>query len=237
MTFDRAVLLSVDAKSYGGRQDPSQDRLQHELKEILNAATEVSGLDMSSWHTQVSGDGEFSVIHDQGAEVRLLDAYFPEVHRRLLERAGRRPPNDQLRLRMALHYGMMRPAPFGYSGAGPVEVSRLLNSAPLRNLIEAPGVLIALAISSGVYHDIVEGGHVALSPADFAECEVVEKELRTTAYLHAPILTGKQVARILSANHKDGKQPPENAGRGPVVETRLKNVHIDRAVFGPSGTV
>ena len=232
MTFRRAVLLSVDTQSYGSLSDIQQDCLQNVLRETLSAAARASGIRDAAWHRQPAGDGEFSVIMEDGAEALILEKYLPEVHRQLLQRAASQP-RDQLKLRLALHHGMVQAAPMGFSGAGPVEVARLLDSEALRRLVRQPGVLAAIAVSKGVYHDVVEGGHVGLGPPDFAKVEVLEKELRTFAYVHAPIMTGAQVGELLAQVQPPGRPRGGRQGKSQPPQNSLKNVRIERAFFGP----
>jgi len=192
--FARSLCLSVDAKGYGSADDLTQRRWQRELLGCLDRAAERANIDRSRWWRQPSGDGELALLPDDGTEPRVVDDLVRELDRDLADYNRGRIDNHRLRLRLALHYGRALPGDNGASGNGVVQVCRLANSKVAHEALEAaPEAHLAVILSKRIYKDVVLQSHTSLRPADFRRVRVVEKELKTDAWLRVP---GTDVHRL-----------------------------------------
>lgn len=185
--FTRRVLLSLDVENYSSRRDVDQERVQHALANVMRVTAERAGLDRSRWLVQGSGDGELSVLPVETPEKRVVDHLPSALAESLAAHNVDAPHELKLRLRVAVHQGLVRATPYGHAGTGVVMVSRILDSDPGRLALRAcPATDLVLLLSPPLYLDLVVQGHTRLSPRDFREVPVVAKKFNSTAWLHVP---------------------------------------------------
>ncbi|MFD1149843.1 hypothetical protein [Saccharothrix hoggarensis] len=185
--FTRRVLLSLDVENYSARTDVDQYGVQRALVTVVEDAAARAGFDRSRWKVQGSGDGELAVLPADTAEKRVVDDLPRALVDALAAHNGTARRELKLRLRVAVHQGLVRATPGGYAGAGVVAVSRMVDSAPGRLALRAcPDVDLVILLSPLLYADLVVQGHTRLSTEDFREVPVVAKTFRGTAWLHVP---------------------------------------------------
>lgn len=184
--YRRRLLVSVDARGYGGSDDLRQDEIQRLLPEVLDTAADRAGLHRGEWGRQPAGDGELAVLPDSESEPGVVDDYVRELHA-VLGRKNRNLRSElRLRLRLAIHHGMAKPAPMGYSGQGVVEVSRLVDCTIARAALAASGADLAVILSRRVFEDTVRQSHISIPATGFRRVTVWNKELRDDAWLYVP---------------------------------------------------
>jgi hypothetical protein len=185
--FTRCVLLSVDVENYSARTDVDQYAVQCALVAVLEDAAARAGFDRTRWQVQGSGDGELAVLPADTAEKRVVDDIPQALADALVAHNNTAPRKLKLRLRVAVHQGLVRPTPGGYAGAGVVAVSRMVDCAPGRIALKAcPDADLVILLSPLLYSDLVVQGHTRLSAEDFREVPVNAKTFRGTAWLHLP---------------------------------------------------
>ena len=81
-----------------------------------------------------------------------------------------RKDEARLRLRLAVHFGVAKPGPNGYQGPGPVVLSRLCDSGPLKRVLMESGADLAVVFSRQIYADTIASGLTLLDPRSCAEC-------------------------------------------------------------------
>lgn len=188
-SFARFVVLSIDAQGYGKAHDHDQISIQDELLDVLDTAATAAGLDRRTWHRQGKGDEELALIpaSEPDTETRVVDGLVRELATVLFQRNYERPAKSRFRLRLAIDYGLARPAPNGFAGRPVVVVSRLVGCQPLRQaMAAAPDASLGVILSRQVYTDLVIGGHTRLRAAEFLRVSVSEKELVDQAWLRVP---------------------------------------------------
>jgi hypothetical protein len=82
-------------------------------------------------------------------------------------------------------------------GAARIETHRLLDSAPVRDLLARSNpqvTLVATIISARVYQDVVVAGFTELREDHFVEAPVKVKSYEGSAYLHVPLPSGDLLA-------------------------------------------
>lgn len=179
--------MAVDAKGYGSAPARRQAAMQDWLIRILGVAADAAGLRRSRWECQPGGDGELAVLPPDESEAVLIDRYVWQLHSAVEDLNEDLLPEARLRLRLAIHHGMVQPAANGYAGAGVVVVSRLVDCGPLRAVQEAaPDAGLVVVLSDRVFQDTVAQGHTVLRPRSFRRVAVQAKEFQDTAWLHVP---------------------------------------------------
>ncbi len=187
--FLPCTCIAVDAQSYGCRNDRTQSEMQHDLLKILDSAARSAGLDRSQWQTQPKGDEQLTVLPMNGDEPRLVDDYFRHLTFELQHYNGQRTETARMRLRAAVHHGLVELADNGFAGTAVVVTARLLNSRPLYGaLAEHPTADLALMLSDDVFRATVLGGHTTLRSTDFSRVAVKEKEYESIAWLTVPAI-------------------------------------------------
>lgn len=186
-TFSRRSLLCSDAARYSIRNDIQQHELQQALVEVTEEATAAAGFDRAKWGVQSSGDGELAVLPADVSEWTVID-YFPTALTAALARHNAHCCEEmRLRMRLAIHYGLVSPAAGGYAGQGVVVVSRMVNSDIARDALDAchEADLVVL-VSASLYNDVILQGHTQLSPNDLREVLVRNKTFNDPAWLWIP---------------------------------------------------
>lgn len=180
----RALCVAVDAEGYSGRDTKAQHDLQAALPALINAATAEAGLDRLTWEVQQQGDGELAVVPRDQDERLVVDDFVRRLDANLDSYNAERRDDARLRLRLAMHFGIATPSENGFVGSAPVIVSRLLGSTHLRAaLADNPGSDLVVALSDGLYEDLILGRHTSLPPAAFSSCLVQEKTYEGRAWI------------------------------------------------------
>lgn len=183
---ERRLLVSVDARGYGRASGRMQGEIQRGLLKVLDEAAEKAGLRRETWHKQGAGDGELAVLPLNEPEVRVVER-FPRELRDALRRLNRdRNDEARLRLRLAVHFGMAKPGPNGYQHPGPVVVSRLCDSEPLKRMLAASGADLVVVFSQQIHSDTIQAGLTLLGPAELRQVRVKVKEFDEDAWIWVP---------------------------------------------------
>ncbi|MFH8794223.1 hypothetical protein [Streptomyces sp. NPDC017941] len=197
----------MDAQSYGSKNDRAQSETQHDLPRLLDRAARSAGLNRSEWHIQPKGDEQLAVLPASGDEPRLVDDYFRHLASELRHYNGQRTPAARMRLRAAVHHGLVELADNGFAGTAVVVTARLLNSRPLYDALAGhPMADLAVVLSDEVFRSVVAGGHTTLLPSDFSRVTVKEKEYESAAWLTVPTIGAP------AANEEARDSSPRPAG-------------------------
>lgn len=122
----------VDVVSYGQRTEQEQERVQNRLQALLRAVVADVGDDFDRVDQESgAGDGLVVLLPTSGDPGRQLPRLVRSVARRLAE--DNRDATDRIRLRMAVGTGVV--APNGFAGPLVVNISRLVDSEPLRRAV------------------------------------------------------------------------------------------------------
>ncbi len=228
--FKRHLLVAVDATGYGGGNDQEHFALQSGLTAALNESAALAGLRRGMWLKQAMGDGELAILPHDEPEPVVVDDYIRHLEALLSARNADAPPRRKIRLRMAIHFGAAMHADNGYAGQGVVAVSRLVDSAPLRDALAASQEAnLAVILSKQVFDDIVRQGHVSFAETEFARVRVQVKEYQDEAWV--------KVVGMPSPAPRERPGPAEDSPSpaGQTVSLDFHgDVHAPRSVFGIS---
>lgn len=242
--FGRRLLLSADAKAYGSKDHPRQRDIQTGLLAVLDRAAGRAGLDRGTWERQPGGDGELSVLPRGKPELEpiVVDDFVRELDNALTVHNRDRVTDARLRLRLAIHYGVAVPADNGYSGQGIITVSRLADGPPVKAALEiVADAQLAVVLSERVFADVVVQRQTSLSPADFRQVTVRNKEFVEPAYLYLPRHDVRSISlpeqphdQADQGTDRDaGQQAEHGAGQdGAVTNTFHAEVDARHGVFG-----
>jgi hypothetical protein len=174
----------VDAKDYSSLDAAGQEDLQAALVKTLDIAAERAGLERLAWSRQEQGDGELALVPPDQDEKLVVDDFVRELDAVLDRHNHGRVAGSRLRLRVAIHHGVAYRSDNGYAGPAPVVVSRILASRELHDaLAQAPNADLAVALSDGVYGDLVLNRLTTLRPSAFRCTPIKSEKFEGTAWI------------------------------------------------------
>ncbi|MET9886223.1 hypothetical protein ABZZ20_24430 [Streptomyces sp. NPDC006430] len=218
----RRLVLAVDAKGYGRAAAPLQRQYQEGIPLVLGRAAEAAGLDRDRWMRQFAGDSEFAVLPEGASEPALVDRFMRSLEAELRAFNGTRLRGAWLELRAAVHVGLVSAGANGVIGEVPVEVGRILDSAPLRAaLAGVEDACLAVALSPTLFNDVVAQEYTTIRVAECREVRVRAKEHDGRAWIWVPghDIRGLDLDPGTGAGPTEsGEEPPAAAppdGQGP----------------------
>lgn len=225
----RRLVVAVDAQRYSGRDALGQVDLQQALIDAVNSAADASRLDRSSWHRQAQGDAELVILSPETNEAVVV-ADFPRELASSLRRQNRSLRADaRLRLRIAIHVGLLHMGALGYPGPAPVETCRLLDAPILKETLAASDDAdLALIVSAQLFKDVVMPGYRGLRPELFREVQVKVKEYAGTGYMTLPGLGAPSSSDSSRTAPAAAPSPGAPRPAGDVYRVKAKAV-----TFGP----
>ena len=233
-SFDRRLLVAVDAAGYSSGTDQDHFAVQAGLTGVLDIAAAKAGLRRDLWLTQQAGDGELAILPRDEPEPVVVDQYVRHLDEALTAHNADPASGPRIRLRMAVHFGAAMRADNGYAGQGVVAVSRLVDSPPVRQaLADAPEACLAVILSRQIYDDVVRQGHVSVPETEFTKVGVQVKEYRDEAWVKVVGAPYKGAAGNRPADDRCADNDTAPAGPG-VYQRFYGDVHAPGAIFGNS---
>ncbi|MGH3759906.1 hypothetical protein [Actinophytocola sp.] len=173
----------VDVVSYGERSAPAQERIQGRLQSLLRGVVADVGADFDEVdHDGGSGDGMVVFLPSGGDPTRLLPGLLRATAERLAE--DNETYRDRVRLRMAVGSGLVGEGATGFSGPLVVNISRLVDSQPLRRAVaDNPDSDLVVLVLDALHREVVVPGYLAPRVAQFRLVDVAMKEFIEPAWL------------------------------------------------------
>ncbi|WP_320064876.1 hypothetical protein [Micromonospora sp. RTGN7] len=175
-TVDGAAVrlcMAADVSGYSRRSTTAAEQVQRDLVALLSLARRAAGVSDSDVTPQPQGDGQFTVLPVGIDETVVISRLVRGLERHLRELNTGRAPADRLRLRVALHRGLVKAAANGWVGVAAVAVHRILDSPPLREALAArPAVDFVLGLPDVLFQDVIAHATQPPLPAEFAPVTV-----------------------------------------------------------------
>lgn len=196
----RAV-LAVDMKDFSGAAPAKHRDLTEQIPLVVTRAFARVGAEQV-WAERCfpsdRGDG-FVVGFRPEILPLLVGAFLDGLQSELADHNALRLAGDsRIRMRVSLTVGPLADSGDGRlgdgSGAAIVEAQRLLDSQPVRTLLDEsnPDVtFVAAILSERVYQDVIEGGYATRAPSEFVRVPVKVKRHEGPAYLCVPKPSGR----------------------------------------------
>ncbi|MEZ0094081.1 hypothetical protein [Streptacidiphilus sp. EB129] len=186
---NRRLCVAYDIESYSRRDQFSQFDAQSRLTELLDSACAAAGLAVGDCRFQQQGDGGLALLPTGGSvdDPRLIDAFVRSLITGLATVNRLRSAEARIRLRVAVHEGVVFTAAHGYVGGAVVDVFRMCDAAPTRSaLIDNPRADLVLVAADGVYRDVLMHGHHTLPGDAFERHELRVKDYAGVGWIHVP---------------------------------------------------
>jgi hypothetical protein len=181
------LCLAVDVSGYSTRSNPATERIQRDLVDLLSRARRAAGIADSAVNPQPQGDGQFTVLPVGIDESAVIPSLIQGLQSglRALNRAA--PPGDRIRLRLALHRGLVKEGANGWIGVAPIAVHRILDSPALRTALrEHTAADYVLGLPDVLFQDVVAHAVEPPLPGDFrpVTIDLPEKNFVERGWLH-----------------------------------------------------
>jgi hypothetical protein len=183
------LCMAADVVGYSRRGAAGAELLQRDLVRVLARTRAAAGIAEADVTPQPQGDGQFTVLPvglDESAVIpRLIDGLGAALAER-----NAAEPREEMRLRFALHRGLVKEADNGWVGRAPVAVHRLLDSPPVRAALrEHPEAGFVLAVPDVLFADVV--AETPQAPAFRPiTVEIPAKNFVEQAWLYVPPVAG-----------------------------------------------
>lgn len=171
--------FTVDVVGYSGRSIAAQLRIQSRLLRLFHVFVALSGVRFEPANFQTNGDGfhYFLPDSDMYTAMRHLLSTLP----RLLAEDNQ-VHDDRVRLRMATDVGTVGFGPLGFTADAVVRFSRLVDSRPIREAVEAHDVDLVVLVSDTLYQDVITRFD-DLAALPFTTVDVAVKNYHAPAHL------------------------------------------------------
>lgn len=173
--------LVIDVEKSSNRANSAQTVLRADLYAMVGEAMETAGLTADRYAVEDRGDGVM-VVADAGV-LDVLDPLADVVVDALARRNATVAPPDWMRLRIAVHHGLVHRDEHGWTGDALTTTFRINNMKPVKDVLRAADRAQAvLAVSDAVYRDVVCQGYRGLQPGTYREVADDER----TAWVRVP---------------------------------------------------
>jgi hypothetical protein len=215
---ERRILICVDMESYSRRNNVLQHRAQLAFTKILNEATDELGLNRVNWQIQQGGDGELAILPAGANERMIVTRLAPVIDRLLREHNTGLEPEAKVRLRVAIHQGLVHlDGTNGFPSEAVVHVCRLADAPALKETLRRfREAAVALIVSDPIFQEVVRH-YRDLRPEQFAQvpATIPDKGFEAPAWIYVP---GENAAE---PDGQDGAHlAPPGRGRGEPVGER-----------------
>jgi tetratricopeptide (TPR) repeat protein len=180
------TIVAMDVAGSGILDDPLQLQIRADLHDIVAAVLAGQSLNLRDVHVTDLGDGLRLIVPPAISPRYVLDPFIANLATALKARHKISGEVARLRLRMAVHMGLVHRDGYGWAGQALVHCARLLDAAQVRNaLAAANGADLVVVISHALYEAMVRHGY-GLNPGACKSVEISEKETTTTAWIYVP---------------------------------------------------
>lgn len=183
------LCMAVDVEAYSRFTNVEAVRVQERLIVMLRRVRAYAGIEEAEVGLQPSGDGQFAVLPSGIDESVVIPGLVAGLSFALRDANADLTARAQLRLRVALHRGLLGQAANGWVGNAAIAVHRLLDSAPLRVALRTrQQAEFALLVSDVLYRDVIAHGYQGLAPGLFQATgvDVPAKRFNEQAWLYLP---------------------------------------------------
>lgn len=212
----RRICVAYDIAGYSGRDLHGQFDAQSRLAVILGAGCAAAGLGEHDYAIQQQGDGGLALLPTGGEidEPRLIGTFMRTIAEQLEDANRFRSQDSRLRLRIALHEGVVFVADHGYVGDAIVAAFRMCDAAPVRRaLADSPEADYVLVASDPLYQDVLRHGLHGVPGDAFVKHALSVKSFSADAWIYlagAPTAPTAPTAPAAESPAAPAEAVPEN---------------------------
>ncbi|MFI7609537.1 hypothetical protein ACIBTV_31095 [Micromonospora sp. NPDC049366] len=183
----RRLIMAVDMERYSRHDDAGQARVQTDFRDIMQRAAEQCGLERACWEIQPTGDGELALFPPGISEPRIIADLVPAMDRVLHDHNRYVAPRAEVRLRVAIHQGLITTTANGYAGSAVVTAARLVDADPLKDALKRfPQAAVVVIVSSTIFREVVSQSYSGIRKERYGRVEVRVKSFAEDAWIFVP---------------------------------------------------
>ncbi|MEJ2858390.1 MULTISPECIES: hypothetical protein [unclassified Saccharothrix] len=181
------TVLVVDVEAFGDRRRTNLDQVvvRSALYRTLRQAFRQAGISHSDCEFEDRGDGVLILAPAEMIKGPFVEELPGALARALHAHNTTHPPEQRIRLRMALHAGEVNYDDHGVTATAINLTFRLVDAARLKSELANSSGALAVITSSWFFDEVVRHSSVCDRLA-YRRVQVVVKETATTAWIHAP---------------------------------------------------
>lgn len=180
------LLIDVEAYSAQDRNDVVRSRLRAALRRLIAHVIDETGIELSQYAAQTTGDGLFVTIHPAVGKPRILIQAIDALSLGLCRHNRLAVAAERLRVRVVVHAADLLIDPDGPLGDQVNLAFRLLDSRELRMLLQRADGPMVLCVSDILYRQVIFQRHEGLDPSDFESIWLESKGIRELGWVRAP---------------------------------------------------
>lgn len=183
------MCVAYDVEGYSALGQEAQFDVQRRLRALIDGACDRAGLSPGEYEVQPQGDGGLALLPTGGKvdEPRLIASFLRAVTAELGGVNGPRDAGSRIRLRMALHEGVVYRADHGYVGDAVVESFRMCDAGPVRDALRRnPAADLVLVAADRLYQDVLRHGHHGIPGDSFVRHLLRVKLFEAHGWLWVP---------------------------------------------------
>ncbi|ADD40940.1 hypothetical protein [Stackebrandtia nassauensis] len=175
-TMMRRLMFSADMQTYSAKDHVAQYEAQQQFSHALTEAATEAGLSDADWISQSSGDGRLAILPADTSETAVVGTFAHHLDNSLRAYNRHRAEAAKVRIRMAVHEGVVHVGDNGFVSQAVNTVSHLCDSRALRDALSAfPDAGLALLVSERIYHDVIAHQYQGIRRDRFREVRVPTK--------------------------------------------------------------
>ncbi|RKN22591.1 hypothetical protein D7147_08070 [Micromonospora musae] len=183
----RRLIMAVDMESYSRHDDAGQARVQTDFRHLMQRAAEQCGLQRTGWEIQPTGDGELALFPPGTSEPRVIADLVPAMDRILRDHNRDVAPHAKVRLRVAIHQGLVTKTENGYAGSAVVAAARLVDADPLKDALKRfPQATVVMIVSSTIFREVVSQSYSGIRKERYGRVDVRVKSFAEDAWIFVP---------------------------------------------------
>jgi class 3 adenylate cyclase len=186
----RRMCLAFDLERYSAGSDAEQIEKQRAMMGMVREACDRGALERAHWLKQEQGDGELAVLPPGIDETHVITALWREFREGLHRYNRHANAGARLRMRVAVHEGIVYIGENGFAGTAINTVCRLRDCHEAKDALSGTDGDLVLIASDRIYQDVIRGHDGSELPASaFAETaiDIPDKGFQTTAYVFSGV--------------------------------------------------
>ncbi|GHH38085.1 hypothetical protein [Lentzea cavernae] len=178
------TIVAADIAGFGQhhRNNTNQVRIRHGMYKAMHSAFDTAGIPWSSSRREDRGDGVL-VLASADVRKRLFADFLPNALVEALTAHNRlHPPQERIRLRLALHAGEVNYDQHGVTGSAINHTFRILDSDVVRSTLANSSAVLAIISSAWFFDEVVWHSELSLAKA-YRQVDVSNKETKAQAWV------------------------------------------------------
>ena len=186
-TDEHTTICAVDIEGFGGgdRTRPNYVALRAGMYAAVEQAFQRSGIPWDNCYHEGAGDSILALAPATVGKATFAANLPTALVAALQAHNAEHPPEERLRMRMALHAGEITRDARGVTGTAIIHAARLLDSPPLKEALRTSTGLLAIIASAWFYDEVIRQ-HPENAPEEYVRFDVVVKETTGIGWIRLP---------------------------------------------------